>query len=245
MKMKYILLFVIVLFIGVSSCNDDIPFQDESEFAKSTKSLAVTDSLVMPIILDDIEDSVINIETNNDLYSSLIKSMKVVEAKLEVEKWSGNIPQTRASVEILKDCSTSPVPADNKIFTAKFGSDIINAINDYRNPGTVKLSTKKKYQCRWLSAFTFYNLKENQVGGSQNSPNCGLIPESKEGLVKRGYNSYTNSHNQFTMTTYVLIILNEDVDHLTPVIDQYWPLMPISPAAAIPGYEFIYAIMTL
>ena len=55
MKMKYILLFVIVLFIGVSSCNDDIPFQDESEFAKSTKSLAVTDSLVMPIILDDIE----------------------------------------------------------------------------------------------------------------------------------------------------------------------------------------------
>ena len=191
MKMKYILLFVIVLFIGVSSCNDDIPFQDESEFAKSTKSLAVTDSLVMPIILDDIEDSVINIETNNDLYSSLIKSMKVVEAKLEVEKWSGNIPQTRASVEILKDYSTSPVPADNKIFTAKFGSDIINAINDYRNPGTVKLSTKKKYQCRWLSAFTFYNLKENQVGGSQNSPNCGLIPESKEGLVKRGYNCLT------------------------------------------------------
>lgn len=212
-------------------------------------------------IMRGIKDSIINIDTEEDLINlqrliSVDQEQELQEMgyiKLEDIETDYSLNTRAVSIERLTIYTpyTTGMPIGEK-FKAKFSKIFCDEINGVAYGANIvenmKIYPNKTYICMWRNAGTFFNLKENQHGGVLPSPNAALKPSKKEsftsGNAERGYDAYRNAANQYILASHMLEVCYEDVKGSTVIIRASYPFWAINSPSERKGYEINFSILT-
>ena len=248
-------LFAILSFSFLTSC------ENENNFMLGNKDTAKRREFIVPTINNDT--TILCVNSLEDLRHSLTQVVNERENRLIQKGWTKveeEQPQTRGVSRAKRRIRTDTVyiyretvdlysdPSVYANFNAKFSKSMVDSINKVVSP-ELRISTNKKYVCRWRLYGTYYNANDGEKVSARPSPLCGLVPNTKSSYTERGYSLYLHktkenvNQYQYQMNSYQLRIQWENVSRKTIVLDIDWPFFVRHPSnIGDLGYQFIYAV---